>query len=821
MKNDLQQIALLAFLLPAVVCASAKTEAQRGARARFAAYCGATIAAPATTLNGILPAAHWIWDSGEINPQDDHLLIRKLFTLPAAPQHARAFISASAFADVYINGKLLDRIPVNCDPEFQVYEEYDLSPYLQAGSNIIAAITYNYGLGMHHRMEARAGFFFQCRVECDHAKPLQILSDASWQVRHAAACNPPGKMRTGLGEDRPRLIGYNEKYDASRMPENWQAESGPAAGWENARAIGVPPLAPWNQIVVVHRPPLRRGTALPLRCWRSGKAIIYDFGREVAAAPRIEIDAPQAGLLLELGTGERLNADSSVSTSKRVDFTDVYLTRAGAQAWEPATWRGFRYFSLTAPDCVKIAKISAMTRGYDLRDAGDFYCSDSLLNAIWDIGRNSIRLCAQDTYMDTPWREQTQYIAGDARYLQKYAFYAFGGSSNFLTRYNLLCGAESQRWSAAGAIRSRYPTGWLLGPHTSAYLPDYELEWIIMLGEYFQYFGDTELVRQVYPNLTRLLGYMAGFISAEHGLIKDTPGWIVLDHPRNFPMDLRNEITALNALYYAALQQAAMLAQQALHDEPRARQWLGEAGLLKTNMHRWLWSDSTGLFRDSYGSAKFSPQTQVYALLYGLADDAARAGIVRYITSQGKCSEQSFAYYVLCSVFADEPVWALNYVRSHWGAQMHSPFFNGAWHEAWDIAAWQGDVGSASHAWSSGPTALLPQKVLGAEPLSSGWSTFAVQPHPGDLSWAQGTVPSPQGPIRIEWRKDTDRFTLRLSVPPAAAAVVTLPATAAGAVTLNGRPAAALACRYAVHMRPGRIEMTLAGGRYELVSRFE
>ena len=35
-----------------------------------------------------------------------------------------------------------------------------------------------------------------------------------------------------------------------------------------------------------------------------------------------------------------------------------------------------------------------------------------------------MQICAQDTWMDTPWREQTQYIAGDSRYLVRYSAYS-------------------------------------------------------------------------------------------------------------------------------------------------------------------------------------------------------------------------------------------------------------------------------------------------------------------------------------------------------------------------------------------------------------
>ena len=130
--------------------------------------------------------------------------------------------------------------------------------------------------------------------------------------------------------------------------------------------------------------------------------------------------------------------------------------------------------------------------------------------------------------MDTPWREQTQYIAGDSRYDMRYANYAFGPEAEFLFKYNILSGAFSQRWKDDGSIRTRYPSGWPLGPKTSEYIPDYQLEWILMIPEYYLYYGHDSAIRQVYPNLKRLLDYFGGYVTREHGLLGRVPGWIVL-----------------------------------------------------------------------------------------------------------------------------------------------------------------------------------------------------------------------------------------------------------------------------------------------------
>jgi len=780
---------------------------------------GAFISAPSSLLGGQKPVANWIWDSGEDNPRNYYLLIRKAIDLKQVPAEAKAFISAYSYADVYINGKLVDRCPMNCDPEYQVYEQFDLSGYFREGKNTISALVYNFGIGMHHRINARGGFFFQGTLTFKKNNILKINTDQSWKVYKAEAWDNQSDFRTGCSVRSPNLIGFIEKFDARRMYGNWEESNFDDSEWQPARILGIPPFAPWHNIVGVNRPPLFREKVYPVKHWFVGNKVVYDFGREISGTPIIELFSKFDGAHFEMGTSERILPDSSALYKKRVNYSDYYTSKKGIQTWSPLTWRGFRYLSLSANDSLIFKNISAINRHYNYTSEGSFECSDPLLNQIWEAGVFTLKLCAQDTYIDTPWREQTQYIAGDSRYLQKYAFYPFGLSSEFLIHYNILAGAWSQRWSNDGAIRSRYPTDWLLEPNTSVYLVDYELEYIIMLGEYYQYFGNVDLLRQVYPNIKRLLGYFENLINPEHGLLSKVSGWVVLDHPDTYPIDQREEITGLNCLYYGALKQAAYIAEVLAADPEQATAWNEKAEKLKGNIRKWLWSPKQKLYLDSYGSEKCSQQTQVYALLYGLVDEPDKKHLVEKIAAGNRSSEQSFAYYVLYSMFDEKPQWSLDYIRKYWGEQMNSPFFNGAWHEAWDIEHWNNEIGTTSHAWSSGPTALLPQKVLGVEPVSSGWKTFSVKPNPCDLKWAKGIVPSPLGDINVDWKVDEKgTFRLYVLIPENTSAEIAVPGTDAKKISINGNSFDQVRGISFIHMKNGKVVFVAAPGEYQIES---
>ena len=105
--------------------------------------------------------------------------------------------------------------------------------------------------------------------------------------------------------------------------------------------------------------------------------------------------------------------------------------------------------------------------------------------------------------------------------------------------------------------------------------------------------------------------------------------------------------------------------------------------------------------------------------------------------------------------------------------------------EAWDPnykrnLAW-------NHAWGAAPANLLPRFVLGAQPLTAGWSRATIRPYSGSLKHAQGKIPTPRGPILIDWNNES-KFRMSVALPDGMTAKVELPARAGSVgVTVNGQ----------------------------------
>ena len=94
--------------------------------------------------------------------------------------------------------------------------------------------------------------------------------------------------------------------------------------------------------------------------------------------------------------------------------------------------------------------------------------------------------------------------------------------------------------------------------------------------------------------------------------------------------------------------------------------------------------------------------------------------------------------------------------------------------EAWDRSTSRTRTGITPG--GAAPANLLPRYVLGAEPTAPGWQTALIRPCPGPLQHAKGKVPTPRGPIKIDWNNESG-FQLRVQLPKGMAARVDVPQT--------------------------------------------
>ena len=123
-------------------------------------------------------------------------------------------------------------------------------------------------------------------------------------------------------------------------------------------------------------------------------------------------------------------------------------------------------------------------------------------------------------------------------------------------------------------------------------------------------------------------------------------------------------------------------------------------------------------------------------------------------------------FEVLARFAAGQAGSAFDLLRREWGYMLANGPQKGMWELIGPFGSAPPGWASWEHGWSSGAAPALSGYVLGVRPTSPGFKTFVVDPNPGDLAWAKGSVPTPHGDIRVSWTMRGGKLRLSVTAPP-------------------------------------------------------
>ena len=147
-------------------------------------------------------------------------MFRKSFVLDEKPQAAVMIAMAANYAEIYINGEAAASLAVRSYMFDQVYEVYDVLPYLHQGKNVIAVMNTDTG------EEIRAGFAMELRVDGREI----CFTDDSWVYEDEKALkNPVNHLISGGGE---------EVVDAEKLIVDFAEIDFDDTQWKRAVVVG-------------------------------------------------------------------------------------------------------------------------------------------------------------------------------------------------------------------------------------------------------------------------------------------------------------------------------------------------------------------------------------------------------------------------------------------------------------------------------------------------------------------------------------------------------------------------------------------------------
>jgi hypothetical protein len=540
--------------------------------------------------------------------------------------------------------------------------------------------------------------------------------------------------------------------------------------------------------------------------------IILDYGKEVGGFPTFAVSAFTGTPTLRTSYSETeigLEPDGDYAGKQRLTRVQEFPITAGGRLRSRMLEGGQRYerLTLSAPGTLTLSSAGiAFTPVRGTADAlrGDFVTSDPLLNRIWYAGVYTVNLdqvtpglraqpgqiAAKPVLVDGAKRDRKIW-SGDLLTTDPTVFYAL--DPTYVRESLRIIGDHP----AAGYEDPDEPaprTG-VCSPNTTGgtgclfYSATYSMMFVLALTDYYTYTGDRAFVRRQWHAVERQMAWDAQQVDAR--------GLFAVDDLTGFNWNLEvfgGELTYVNAVYYQALGDAAVLADAV--GEPRsAKLYRKRAKRIKRIVNRRLWNPARGIYELSTTQRDAVVQdANVHAVLSGIASpeqaDSALAVVDRTLRSPygilnvSRPSPANFRPVIspymgglqLQAEFeAGRSTAALGLMRTEWGWMLdHDPEST-----VWEKIQTDGRLtprASAAHAWSSGATSALSHYVLGAAPVTAGWKTWSVKPFPGDLTYAHGNVPTPFGTLTVRWdHAKADAFRLVVQAPKKTAGTVSLP----------------------------------------------
>lgn len=703
--------------------------------------------------------AQWIWQK-EDGPSNTWMSFRKIVSVNEVPEIVEAHIAADSKFWLWINGEMvlfeggLSRGPSQADvwdrkekitPANSWYETVNIKSYLKKGKNTIALLVWFWGRETHkgtHIDSGKGGLLFSADIGNQ-----KVVSDGTWK-----AIQHPGYDNT-IEPASKNLVQYSVKYNAQNAMNDWDGNAWYTDDfndgyWPEATQKGSVGVAPWydlEQNIVPHL--VNHGLAnyanhdelkFPFVCDGQTIKARLPFNKQIT--PYLEVEA-KAGDTIFVTTDNNQNKINA-----------IYITKEGVQKFESFSWFNGHEVLYTIPEGVKVKdlKYRWMSVG---NMVGTFKVNDPFYNRLWEMGNNTLFVCARDNFMDCPDRERALWI-GDVADQTGYLFYAMDHAGRQLLKKAILQTVYFTQEDVIGA----------LGPLRVRELVTQSLQFIAqVVWPYYFYTGDKETLEIAYPYLFRYLNLFpmqkSGLPEYRRGKSPDTWDW--LDWGVSNTIDKQ---PIQMAFYYLALREAKKMASVLGNDDHL--KWYDERMVsMKSAYEKEFWKNG---FYSSNPEKFKDDRANAIAVLSGIANPEYHNQIVDNVLLPNRFSSPHFEWMVEEAMFiAGRPKASLQRMKEQYQSQVDETSITTLYEKFQN-------KGTYNHAWN-GSNTILSKYVSGVKPTKVAWSEFAVMPQMVHFKSIQKSIPTVKGSINIDINKTERIYRLQLVSPENTTAIIGIP----------------------------------------------
>lgn len=480
-------------------------------------------------------------------------------------------------------------------------------------------------------------------------------------------------------------------------------------------------------------------------------SLLLDFGKEIYGGLKLYGGMPQskASKCFRVCLGESVteamssvdiddNPQNPTNEHSLRDFI-VNVPWLGSVECGKSGFRFARIDLLDTDEPFDLRYVEARSFLRDDPEVGSFECSDSRLNDIWETGAYTVKLNMQDYVWDGIKRDRLVWL-GDMH-------------PEVMTIASVWGEMPVVHKTLDYAVADTPLPGWMNG------MCSYSIWWLIIQRDLYLYQGNLDYLKSQQD-------YIRGLVAQIDANV-DKDGRERLDGQRflDWPTSENPAVigAGLQSMTYMAMRAAADIAT-----------YLGDADMLAC---------AEGCLR-RMDKVKIKTHNSKQAAALGIiAGRSGNAGADVDVIKKGGANGFStfYGYYMLEALAATgHKGEAIKIISDYWGAMLDlgattfwedlkysdvanaAPIDNFVPAHKHDIHAgggaycYKGLRLSLCHGWASGPTAWLSRHVLGVRPLEPGCATIEINPYLGDLEWAKGSFPTPNGPVNIEITRQAD-----------------------------------------------------------------
>lgn len=728
-------------------------------------------------INPKLLKEHWsaAWISCPDVSQKDYGIyhFRKKIRLESVPDKFIIHISADNRYRLYVNEKSVCIGPARGDLMNWYFETIDIAPFLKEGENIIASTVWN--MGVHApvaQISNQTGFVLQGDTEKEHI----VNTNGSWKVmadKSYSLCSTDNGARLHAY----MVVGPGDKIDASKYPWGWQTQGYDDSAWHDAAYVAAPSpysvgtdnlwnLAPRNIPMMEEKlqrlQKIRKADGLTvsdellqgrkmLNIPANTKvSILIDQGFNTTAYPQILVSGGK-GASIRLNYTEVL-LDGNMQKGNRNEIEgrsvignyDIFLPDGGDNRLFNTLWfRTYRYMQIdivTSDEPLVINDLYGYYTAYPFEQKAQFSSNDKSMEDIWNVGWRTARLCAGETYFDCPYYEQLQY-PGDTRIQALISLYVTGDDR--LMRKAILDFYNSR--VPEGLTQGRYPSNRI------QVIPPYSLFWVSMIYDYWMYRQDDEFVSQFLPAIDAVMTWYENNVDKEKGMLGSMRWWNFVDYTDGFPngvphgADKGNSAVITFQLTYT-LNQAVKLYEY-FRKKCEADKYRLLADELNKAAYNQCFDKTKNAMADTPEKKTYSQHAGILAILSGAIPEEEKIDVMQTIVNDKSLIPVTFYFrFYLTQALRATGLGDLYYPSLDYWRDMIKVGLT-------TFAEKPEPARSDCHAWSASPLYDYFAIICGITPGSPHFKTVNFEPYLSELKQIKGSMPHPEGEIKVELQK--------------------------------------------------------------------